>query len=380
LLVGEDFEQARVLIALLSSIVFFGLHIAVKPLKRADDGALMMFVELALIFVYMCVLLIKTCDMSSVGASANLVDRDAAARAVCRTFGFGETADGLYGLFLVSGLTLLLLVLLSAITRVGIEGVLPRMLLLTRAHSLSTTTLLAKVVNRKSANLKRGISRAFGLDGLRLNPHAASLVYKYRASHGRLSPPDTPLLVQPLATGSICSLFIQAVFPRTKCYVQIDMRTLSIRWTDEHAVSLVAVEKVEMTARMRRRKTLDLLPSNFIASRWLRKASEESIRVSDRISKLSGRGSKGASRKGTIPEKVKTEIMAAVAITFTDCGGVERVLFVLMPRITAQKWVEGLQELLTIIPRTASPVHWRWSLSCMAATSKRSTSGFFATR
>ena len=39
----------------------------------------MMLIESALITIYMCVLLIKSCDLSSV---------------VCETFGFGDTAEG----------------------------------------------------------------------------------------------------------------------------------------------------------------------------------------------------------------------------------------------------------------------------------------------
>ena len=34
LLISEDFEQARVLVALLVSITFFGLHLSIRPLRR----------------------------------------------------------------------------------------------------------------------------------------------------------------------------------------------------------------------------------------------------------------------------------------------------------------------------------------------------------
>jgi hypothetical protein len=53
----------------------------------------MMIVELAMVFTYMCVLLIKVCDMSSV-AYTDYKEAIAAAAAVCRTFGLGDTADG----------------------------------------------------------------------------------------------------------------------------------------------------------------------------------------------------------------------------------------------------------------------------------------------
>ena len=108
LLIGEEFEQARVLVALLVSIAFVTLHLSIKPLRRceehkstralaafalvcetqlstrtpfcrAEDGALMLFVELALILIYTSVLLFKSCETSP---------------SVCKSYGFGESAEG----------------------------------------------------------------------------------------------------------------------------------------------------------------------------------------------------------------------------------------------------------------------------------------------
>jgi hypothetical protein len=58
-----------------------------------------MLIELALIAVYICVLLIKACDLSS---------------EVCATFGFGDEADGIYVFFIFFGIGMLLLQLLLA--------------------------------------------------------------------------------------------------------------------------------------------------------------------------------------------------------------------------------------------------------------------------
>ena len=69
LLVNEEFEQARVLAALLVSVTFLALHFSIKPLRRPEDGALMTMAELTLVLVYTCVLLIKTCDFSSIGTA-----------------------------------------------------------------------------------------------------------------------------------------------------------------------------------------------------------------------------------------------------------------------------------------------------------------------
>eukprot|EP00966_Prymnesium_polylepis_P045756 1059373-Prymnesium_polylepis.1 len=59
LLIGEETEQARVLVALLVSIAFLTLQLAVQPYRKKEDTFLMALVSLALILVYICVLLIK---------------------------------------------------------------------------------------------------------------------------------------------------------------------------------------------------------------------------------------------------------------------------------------------------------------------------------
>jgi len=91
LLIGENFEQARVLVAICVSIAFQAIHLSIQPLRRAEDGVLVHSTELALIFIYLCVLLIKSCDMSSVKGN-HITKEDA--RAICTTFGFGDSADG----------------------------------------------------------------------------------------------------------------------------------------------------------------------------------------------------------------------------------------------------------------------------------------------
>jgi hypothetical protein len=57
--------------------------------------------------------------------------------------------------------------------------------------------------------------------------------------------------------------------------------------------------------------------------------------------------------------------MSELLITFSDKGGVERVLKLRMPNTRASKWVSGLKALRTLLPTSASPAHWRWALSCM---------------
>ena len=58
----------------------------------------MTIVELALILVYICVLLIKSCDLSSLRSSRETqawpMYRDDIAVSICHTYGLGETSDG----------------------------------------------------------------------------------------------------------------------------------------------------------------------------------------------------------------------------------------------------------------------------------------------
>jgi hypothetical protein len=123
LLISEDFEQARVLVALLVSILFLLLHLSIRPLRRcveerttdpqrlftdptrtptclrAEDGLLMTLIEVALILVYACVLVMKVCDQSSVARSGAQHDprAEAMAKRMCSTFGFGDSANGAAG-------------------------------------------------------------------------------------------------------------------------------------------------------------------------------------------------------------------------------------------------------------------------------------------
>ena len=79
LVVPERNEQARVLVALLLSVLFLTLQLIVKPLRRAEDDAFVTLVHLTLVLLYLSVLILKSCDLS---------------RAACETFGLGATGEG----------------------------------------------------------------------------------------------------------------------------------------------------------------------------------------------------------------------------------------------------------------------------------------------
>lgn len=134
LLIGEQSELARVLVALIVSISFLALHFAVKPTRRREDGALMMTVELVLVLIYICVMLIKVCDLSPT---------------VCANYGFGDDATGLYVFFIFIAISMLSFQLLVIFLRLWTEGRVPKILLLATAHSISPTMILRRVAVRR---------------------------------------------------------------------------------------------------------------------------------------------------------------------------------------------------------------------------------------
>jgi hypothetical protein len=139
----------------------------------------MAFAGLALVLVYTCVLLIKSCDMSSVSTAFQFQAR-AVASAVCSTYGFGDTSEGgtqtvlnrsplalesynldtdftsqrpartgIYLFFLFFGLSTLILQLLIGATRFVTEGYAPRIILVARAHSISPQVIIQRVIARR---------------------------------------------------------------------------------------------------------------------------------------------------------------------------------------------------------------------------------------
>jgi hypothetical protein len=80
------------LVALLVSIAFLSIHLTIKPCRRREDNVLMMMTELSLVLIYLCVLVIKTCDLSALRSTRR--DADEIARAICSTYGFGDDSAG----------------------------------------------------------------------------------------------------------------------------------------------------------------------------------------------------------------------------------------------------------------------------------------------
>ena len=84
----------RVLVALFVSIAFLALQLSVTPHRRAEDGVLTALVNLGLVVVYTNVLLIKSCDQSSMSVTSREADLSSLAKAVCAQYGFGESSLG----------------------------------------------------------------------------------------------------------------------------------------------------------------------------------------------------------------------------------------------------------------------------------------------
>eukprot|EP00966_Prymnesium_polylepis_P183010 4240781-Prymnesium_polylepis.1 len=102
-------------------------------------------------------------------------------------------------------------------------------------------------LRRRAGNFWRRIRRLLLLDKTRLTPRIAAAVYHFRTVRSPKPPPDVPRAVKELVTGSVGELQIEDVFPRTKCFVALDLEVFAIRWTAEHwFVSLYAVTSAKL--------------------------------------------------------------------------------------------------------------------------------------
>eukprot|EP00966_Prymnesium_polylepis_P332020 7387556-Prymnesium_polylepis.3 len=115
---------------------------------RAGDSALMMLIELALVLVYTCVLVIKSCDMSAV-QSSDLDAQQELAAVVCTTYGLGTSAKGVYLFFVFFGLAMLVVQLFIGAAQLYVAGNAPTLILAARAHGSSPTEIVKKVVARR---------------------------------------------------------------------------------------------------------------------------------------------------------------------------------------------------------------------------------------
>eukprot|EP00966_Prymnesium_polylepis_P076601 1775661-Prymnesium_polylepis.1 len=85
--------------------------------------------------------------MSSLSAARR--DAKDIAKAVCATFGFGESGDGVFVFFVIFEVSLLLSQLIVGFLRFSLEGNLPMVLVVARAHSISPYMMVQRVAQRR---------------------------------------------------------------------------------------------------------------------------------------------------------------------------------------------------------------------------------------
>ena len=108
----------------------------------------MLMAEMSLVLVYICVLVIKSCDASSL-AIARLADARDIGATVCSTFGFGESPEGVYLFFIFFGLGMVLLQICIGGARLYYTGNVPRVFLMATAFSMSPRAIFVKVGSRR---------------------------------------------------------------------------------------------------------------------------------------------------------------------------------------------------------------------------------------
>ena len=222
-----------------------------------------------------------------------------------------------------------------------------------------------KPVDCRGRALKSKIARFFHLDVPFITPWTAIAIYRFRVTKGRKPRKGVPDAVLPVTVGQVADLYIGGVFPRATCFVHVDLDLLAICWAPAHYISLQTVIEVKQVR------------SKPQQSYFFRRTSASSLPSVDSLSSMPDK--RRSSIVGAIASGVESlsnsKHRHAVHISYSSQGGVSRVLELQTALAEASKWTKGLQALLEMIPRTAPPEHWRWTTSCMAATSARGASG-----
>jgi len=346
LLIDEESELARVLLALLLSISFLALQLAVNPVKRYEDGLLMVVAQLALIFLYTCVLLVKSCNFSE---------------NVCSSFGFGNSVDGLYLFLFIFAISMIGLMFLVGLAVLWMEGYVPRFLLVARAHSVSPFGILITALKLRVRLLRVKVVHALRLDRPRLSLATTTAIYQFRTLGARKHVLDAPKEVQRALKGELAELSIDGVLPPINCFVVVDLETFALRWSKEHFVCLQTVVNVQLSYGSVRTSRLGL-------------RANSAKRVHSQRFSLDAVAQKSPATKDSRVHAPANELL----ISFNDVGEVLRVLKLVPLKDVSQacvQWYHGLRKLQSLLPEVGSAAHWRWAMSCMAATSRRGAAG-----
>eukprot|EP00966_Prymnesium_polylepis_P178910 4142497-Prymnesium_polylepis.3 len=390
----------------------------------------MTFIQLGLIFLYVCVLVIKSCDLPA-GRTAT-AEAENVARAMCSTYGFGDSPEAALKAFgaayphvcargLPSPPQCRHLPVLCCLRAVAARqsSCLWALAIVAGGHhaqdsscctctfdvspddiakglgSQVTSTFHACIVwhlaacspsaqaslftcsylsHRRASYCKGRIIHWLRLDGARLSPRAAAAVLKFRSTHGFSAPQNVPPELKQFFDGVPVEMYIKDIFPHTTCFVQVDLTALAIRWTHEHFLCLQNVESVLQPGRKVRR--------NSTWSKFARRASNAMFGSPDALkTSISAsavvKAAHGARRaSNAVIEAVGLGIQVPLHIVYRDRKSQLRILELRMPQERISVWDDGLRKLLTSMPHLATPAHCRWVYSCMAATSERGATGF----
>ena len=137
---------------------------------------------------------------------------------------------------------MLLLHLIIGAFQLYAAGYVPKILLVARAHSVSPWRIIRNVSARRARYVLQWLRKVLRLDVPRLSPRVAAAVLNFRTTHGGAPSVETPRALVAVATGNLAELHIDGVFPRTTCFVQVDLEASVLRWThgamfiDLHAI------------------------------------------------------------------------------------------------------------------------------------------------
>ena len=256
---------------------------------------------------------------------------------------------------------------------------MPKLLLVAQAHGMPPSTIFQRVLSRRVRAARRRAVHVLRLDAPRLTPRSAAAIVKFRATAAFVRttlPAGVPSAVQPVALGTIAQLYSADVFPRAVCFVQVELYAFAIRWTDDKIgfFSLHTIEGVQLLGGI----DISLRDDDRFSTR--RTVNESTRRTAN--DRSSARCSAydapvvRASRRSRLSFLGGARFSSGVRIRYTDRKAKPRVLELRMGRRKAVAWAQGLQVLLESEPDIASLPHWRWVLSCMAATSRRGAAGY----
>ena len=124
---------------------------------------------------------------------------------------------------------------------------------------------------------------------------------------------ETAISILPLANGRAAELYIDGVLPRTKCFAQLDLDALVLRWSPEHFVCVPAIEDVHATSLGR-------------SARFSASSAQDSERhsISSLLNVKMDRAASFFSASSLMTSKVQPP--DRIVITFNDRGGISRVL------------------------------------------------------